>query len=168
MRNDETTEYRYGKLGGKESQRLGLVGPSTLNTGKNEKGNDVFTMFTENNIGNKLHETRHGGDLARGTLKYNTTGGYGVSHEISAYKAQYSWSGSLSYIPYTDFNNQTNLMRLLGGVENLKITITHINQINLGVVNSMVDNPGLGQILIYPPVIDRNGTRMSLSIWNNN
>src|SRR4030042_2114825 len=48
----------------------------------------------------RLHETRHGGDAARGTLDVSPSSkNWGVSDEVSAYKAQYSWNGSLSYKP---------------------------------------------------------------------
>jgi hypothetical protein len=112
------------------------------------------------NMGNKIHESRHGGDISRGSLT-NTT--YGVQDEVSAYKAQYSFDGKLDYIPYTNFDNLANLLQLAsGGLQSFKTTITNINQITPGVVNGMVDKPGLMQISIYPP------PGVPVSQWNNN
>ena len=68
-------------------------------------GTNQVTMYVDDNMGSKLHESRHGGDVARGTL---TNDNYGVHHEVSAYRAQYSWSGSFSYIPFTDFDDKNN------------------------------------------------------------
>jgi hypothetical protein len=53
-------------------------------------------MFSENNTAVKLHENKHGGDIARGTLNNNRNSSeynYGVSHEVSAYRAQYAFDG---------------------------------------------------------------------------
>ena len=61
-----------------------------MEAGINSNGDKEVIMFVELNMGSKLHEGRPGGDVARGTLQFNNTGGYGVSHEISAYRAQYS------------------------------------------------------------------------------
>lgn len=54
-------------------------------------------MFTERNMGSRLHETRHGGQNARGEFNITTGANYGVADEIAAYRAQYSWSGNLVY-----------------------------------------------------------------------
>lgn len=137
-----------------------------MQTGKNSNGDGVVTMFTEKNMGSILHEGRHGGDIARGNLEFNTTGGYTVSHEVSAYKAQYAWSGSLSYFPYVDFSNQANLVKLTGGIKSFQVTITNMNNITPKFVNSMVDTPGLMQQLIYPPKGANGNPLIPLNIWN--
>ncbi len=169
MRNDGTTEYRYAKVDSRAAKRNNIIGPTAIPTGQNSEGNNVITLFTEKGMGSVLHETRHGGDIARGSLQFNLSGGYGISHEISAYRAQYSWDGSFEYIPFTNFGVQTNLTRLFReGISSFKVDITNLNQITPAMVNSLVDKPGLNQILIYPPK-DANGRILiPISIWNSN
>ncbi len=163
MRNDQSTEYKYAKLNSKRAKSLGVDGPSTTITGQNTQSDNVVTMFTEKYMGNQIHETRHGGQNARGELDVTTGAGYGVADEVSAYRAQYSWSGKLQYIPFTDFSNGNNMMQMLTqGIQGFIQNITNINQITPNFVNSLVDNPGLSQILIYPPL------GIPLNIWNSN
>jgi len=71
-------------------------------------------------------------------------------------------NSKFSYVPYTDFGNKANLMKLTGGIQSFQITLTNINQITPSVVNSMVDKPGLMQVPIYPP------EGVSTEQWNNN
>src|SRR5690554_2445322 len=152
MRNDQSTEYKYAKLNSQEAKSLGLAGPTTTLTGQNDNGDNVVTMFTEKNMGNQVHETRHGGQNARGEFNVVTGAGYGVADEVSAYRAQYSWSGKLQYIPFTDFSNSNNMTQMMTqGIQSFIQNITNINQITPNFVNTLVDNPGLMQILIYPP-----------------
>ncbi len=169
MRNDTSTEYRYGKVNSKEAKSLNVVGPTTMANGQNKKGDDVVSIFTEGNMGSKLHETRHGGQNARGEFDIKTGAKYGVADEVSAYRAQYSWKGSLDYIPFTNFNTQANLTKLLTqGISGFKVNVNNINQINPTMVNSLVDNPGLNQILIYPPKDASGNLLIPLSTWNSN
>ncbi len=161
MRNDANTEYRYSGLNSTDAKNNNIVGPTATQTGVNDKGDNVVTMFTKNMMGSKLHEGRHGGDIARGTLQFDANGGYGVSHEISAYKVQYSWNGQLQYRDQP--NQAVMLQRMMGGQAPTIGKITNINQINGNVVNSMVD-PGF--VPIYPPR-DANGVLIiPLNIWN--
>ena len=51
-----------------------------------------------NSEGTLIHESGHGGDIARGTLAKDKSN-YGVSHEISAYRAQYAFEGYIDYRP---------------------------------------------------------------------
>jgi RHS repeat-associated protein len=98
MRGDGDTQYKYRSVGSQEHKNTGAAGPVTQPTGTNSRGHQVVTMFTEGNMGSKLHETRHGGQNARGEINYtqNADGSwaagnlYGVRDEISAYRAQYS------------------------------------------------------------------------------
>jgi hypothetical protein len=162
MRSDKTTEYKYSKASSKDNP-AGKGLPVTTPTGTNSKGDNVVTMFTESNMGNKLHESRHGGQNARSEFNVVTGANYGVADEVSAYQAQYSWSGKLQHIPYTDFNNQNNMLQLLtGGIQSFIQKITNINQITPAIINTMVDNPGVKQWLIYPP------SGIPLNIWNSN
>ena len=48
------------------------------------------------------------------------------------------------------------------GIQSFIQNITNINQITPNFVNTLVDNPGLNQILIYPP------PSIPLNIWNSN
>jgi RHS repeat-associated protein len=146
MRNDQSAEYKYAKLDGKEGKALGLVGPSTTLTGQNGKGDNVVTMFTEKNMGNQIHETRHGGQNARGEFNVATGAGYGVADEVSAYRAQYSWDGYLKIIDVNKTPTQAEILNSLQtGSNPLMNTINAINQINANFVNSLVD-PGFAPI----------------------
>lgn len=157
MREDESVEYKYEIL---NTNTSGLKGPGILFTGQNANGDNVFTMYVEKNIGSYLHEGRHGGDIARRTLELNAQGGYGVSHEISAYRAEYSWSG---YLKFIDINKTPTQIELINsaqsGVNPLLNTIYDINKIDVNFINLQVD-PGL--IPIYPPA------SIPLNIWNSN
>jgi RHS repeat-associated protein len=160
MRSNTSTEFKYGKLDSKQSKALGLQGPTTTQTGTNAKGDNVVTMFVEKNMGNQIHETRHGGDVARGNLSFNNTGGYGVSHEISAYKAQYSYDGTINFIDQTKNPTQADILKSLqNGTNPLQNSINSINSINSNFVNNLVD-PGFAPI--YPPA------SIPLTIWNAN
>ena len=163
MRTDKDTEFRYASVNSKEARDYDVTGPTTMGTGINDKGDDVITMFTENTMGSILHEGRHGGDVARGDLEFNTTGGYGVSHEISAYRAQYSWAGILKY--RDEPTAEVMMQRLRANQSLTDVSVFDINQINKNMVNSMVD-PGFKPI--YPPR-NKDGTlKIPLHIWNNN
>ena len=150
MRSDSSTEYRYANVGSKEAKSLGIVGPSTLGTGQNNKGDNVVSMFTEKNVGNQLHETRHGGQNARGEINAVTQSS-SIAAEVSAYRAQYSWSGSL-LAPTMDsstisniVNFQTNPLNRTLMDNNLMPTgvtttnINNINQINSSFVGNIVE-----------------------------
>ncbi|MDR0938773.1 MAG: hypothetical protein LBN29_05360, partial [Mediterranea sp.] len=117
MRNDKDTEYRYAKASSKDN-KAGTGKPATGQTGMNASGDQIVTMFVEGNISNRLHETRHGGQVARGeygfSSKGNPTSGYGVTSEISAYRAQYSYNGELNYIDATiAFNQQLITQKIM-------------------------------------------------------
>ena len=167
MRNDQSTQYRYAKLGGSESKQLGLAGPSTTLTGQNSKGDNVVTMFTESNMGSKLHESRHGGQNVRGEYNIATGAGYGVADEVSAYRAQFSWGATVG--PFLDLSaNPTQaqiLQAVLAGKNPLTTTITNFNAITPNLVNSMAD-PGM--VPIYPPKDGQGNLLIPLNVWNSN
>lgn len=135
-------------VGSKDFKALGLVGPTTTSTGTNAKGDGVVTMFTEKNMGSQLHETRHGGQNARGKYDIKTGANYGVADEISAYRAQYSWDGKLDYRSSLPVSSAVAMERLRNGKDPTVETINNILQITSTVVLSMVD-PGYKPI--YPP-----------------
>lgn len=152
MFDDKKNEYKYSIIeeGG---------APAAQFTGKNEEKNlDVITMFVENTMESKIHESRHGGQHARGELNIVTGEGYGVNDEISAYRAQYSWNKNLQYV---DLNVSDMVLsnRAKAGQDPGKGRVININQIHKTFVNKLVDP---GQRLIYPP------SSIPLNIWNNN
>ncbi len=127
-----STEFRYGSVNDK-SNKAG--GPATAGL-----GTGTITMYVEKNMGSQLHEFRHGGDAASGTLTANT---YGVQDEVSAYKAQYAYDGSLPYKP-ADFLDKYPLFRSVFESSGPGIIPTSgIN--NIGLINSdLVNNIGEG------------------------
>ena len=149
MRGNKDTEFRYASANDK-SNPSGVGNPTTTSTGENQ-----VTMFV-GNTGNAVHESRHGGDMARGTLT-NTT--YGVQDEVSAYKAQYSFDGTLNYLSTQTPSSTVLMQRIQAGQNPLVETITDIKQITPAAVNSMAD-PGI--IPIYPP------KGISIEQWNAN
>lgn len=144
MRKDPNNMYKFDKAS-KNSGR-----PETKRTGAQE-----ITIYTDD-FSKEIHENRHGGQIARGEFDIDTSGNiisgtFGVSKEIDAYKAQYSYDGKIDYIPFIDFNNQSNLLQsVTKGIESFKQTINNINQINSGFIQNLTDNPGVNQSYIYP------------------
>ena len=142
MRGDTNNFYKFEKA----SQNNGA--PETKRTGANE-----ITMFTDN-FSKQIHEGRHGGQIARGEYNIDMSGSvisgnFGVSKEIDAYKAQYSYDGKIEYVP--SINMATDLMKLMTqGVMGFKQTISNMSQINNTFIQSLVDNPGINQAPIYP------------------
>ena len=94
MRADKSTIYSYKITSSKDAQKRSINGPTTMNVGKNKKDKDLIHMYYDSE-GTLIHESRHGGDMARGTLAKDKSN-YGVSHEISAYRAQYAFEGYIN------------------------------------------------------------------------
>lgn len=92
MMYDKTKEYEYSYDNDKNGIKISR---------KNALGHDVITMYVEKDSkGIKVHESRHGGQVARGELNLSTIPGefnYNINHEISAYKAQFSIDGEIYY-----------------------------------------------------------------------
>jgi hypothetical protein len=94
MRKDKNNRYIYAKA--KDNPNSGV--PQTVRTGTNE-----ITMYYDD-FYKLIHETRHGGQIARGEFDINVKGNvikgsFGVSKEIDAYRAQYSYDGIIEYVP---------------------------------------------------------------------
>jgi hypothetical protein len=108
MRNNESVEFRYGKSSDKNNP-AGKGNPVTAQTGTNDNGHNVVTMYSDG-VGSQVHESRHGGQVARGEYGFdqqgNPTVGYGINSEVSAYRAQYSYEGKLTYIDASNALNQ--------------------------------------------------------------
>jgi hypothetical protein len=127
-----------------------MSGPATVGTGTNSKGDQVVTMFTEKNMGNQIHETRHGGQHFRGEVNAVTQES-SIAVEVSAYRAQYSWNGSLkantldsstisNIVDFqTNIHNQTLMSanQMPFGVQ--QTNISNISQINSGFVSNIVE-----------------------------
>ncbi|HEY0769261.1 MAG TPA: hypothetical protein VGD31_02935, partial [Sphingobacteriaceae bacterium] len=138
-----TTEFRFAKLNDKfntvrDFQGNGL--PTTARTGSNQ-----ITMYMKQN---NLHEPRHGGQIARGDYDVSflgqTSPAYGAAEEVSAYRAQYAFSGSLTYSPGLDLTNIHDILKI--GTQQ---TIDNINQITPEFLKTLVDSPGVNQQYIY-------------------
>lgn len=109
MSGNENVEFRYAKASDKNNP-AGKGSPVAAPTGTNDAGHNVVTMFTEGKMGNQLHESRHGGQVARGEYSFdqrgNPTAGYGINSEVSAYRAQYAYDGKLTYLDASDASSQ--------------------------------------------------------------
>lgn len=144
MRNDKDNKYKFDKSSNNGNK------PETKRTGENE-----ITIFA-GEIGNQIHEIRHGGQIARDEFDLNidgtlASGSFGVSKEIDEYKAQFSFEGKIEYTPFIDFENQANLTKLItGGMDSFKQNITNMGQINNSFIQNLVDKPGLNQQFVYP------------------
>ncbi len=109
---------------------------------------NTIAMYSDG-MGSKVHETRHGGQIARGEYDVDvngfvTLGSYGASKEIDAYRAQLAFDGKIQFEPYRDYNSFENLLKI-GQTEE----ITNFGQINNSFLEKLVDNPGLQQERIY-------------------
>jgi hypothetical protein len=167
MKSNTKVEFRYASANSKNNP-AGVGAPVTTETGTDPVtgATNQVTMFV-GNTGNKIHESRHGGDAARGTLDVSPNSiNYGVNDEVSAYKAQYSYDGKLSYREYLDPDALGAMIRNGISVEqvnkDLIRTKNNINQITPQVVNSIADGLFPVQQLVYPMQIDNPGQ------WNNN
>ncbi|MBF04855.1 MAG: type IV secretion protein Rhs [Flavobacterium sp.] len=142
MRNDPKNEYKFDKASNNNGN------PETKRTGAKE-----ITIFTDD-FSKEIHENRHGGQIARGEYDIDMSGNiisgiFGVSKEIDAYKAQYSFDGKIDYIPFIDLNKDMMKFATQGTKGFLK-TITNMSQINNSFIQSLVDNPGINQTPTYP------------------
>jgi hypothetical protein len=164
MRNDKKTEYRYESLTSKSAIDNNVDGNITKETGLNPKGDKVVTMFTDNSMAMSLHEGRHGGDVARGTLDVsdNSTN-YGVQDEIRAYRAQYAWDGEYIYRQYVKpYSGLETMCKLnpLNANNIILIKITNMDQITPSMINSVSSGLWPEQSLTYP--------MQKTEQWNNN
>ena len=161
MRNNKDTEFRYAKASSKNNT-AGKGNPATLPTGTNDGGHNVVTMFIDGSVGNKIHESRHGGQVARGEYSFdqnkNPTAGYNIDSEVSAYRAQYAYNGSLSY-RQSDYlrNNPTvaDAFRQLGASVIPIVTISNINSINSPFVRNIGEEGRFNSRRTWLPLYQR-------------
>jgi RHS repeat-associated protein len=142
MRNNESTEFRYGKTSDKNNV-AGAGNPSILPTGTNDAGHNVVTMFADG-VGSQIHETTHGGQVARGEYGFDSKGdptaGYGLDSEVSATRAQYAFDGKFNY-QQADYLSNTptaaDAFRALGSSVIPIITVSNINLINRALIQNI-------------------------------
>ena len=140
MREKEGVFFNF-KSSNDKSNPVGVGNPTIDGVGTNQ-----VTMYVDDDMGSKLHESRHGGDVARGKL---TKGNYGVSHEISAYRAQYSWSGSFTF---RDCPSQEIMMERMADRQPIdKMVISKITSINKQMVKSIIYYKDGTPKQLYPP-----------------
>lgn len=162
MGMDDETEYRYVSANSSSNPESRGI-PHTDGMGTN-----TVTMYVDKgSFGNVVHETKHGGDIARGTM---TESSYGVQDEVSAYRAQYAYDGSL---PYNAADALQNLITKT--VFEFTGSLPVSNVTNIGEIDAkLVDNIGqvrsanvngekrYGLAPLYPP------DGLSKSQWDNN
>lgn len=119
--------------------------PETIRSGSSE-----ITIYFDN-YGTKIHESRHGGQIARKEYDLNSSGGvttnFGASKEISAYRAQLSAVGQLPYEAYQNLTIPANVLN----IGKTKQVLNDVDEINNTFLQNLVDNPGFNQTPIYPP-----------------
>jgi RHS repeat-associated protein len=159
------TEFRFASADSKSN----LAGSGNPNI--DGIGASTVTMYVnKSDFGGVLHETRHGGDVARGTL---TNSNYGVQDEVSAYRAQYSWNGTLNYRTADYLQKNPMLAPAFKSLGQGVIPISSVNNINQ-ITPNLVNNIGtelnvkVGSVInrawipLYPP------RKIDLNHWNKN
>ena len=146
MRNDPDTEYRFVKSNTPEIRAA---------EEKNNNGDEVIAICY-NNFETRLHESRHGGQHARGEMDAAFFNGYGVMDEVDAYRAQYSWSGVYNYF-YDDLSSEAIQRRINAGINPLIGTISNIDSITPAFINRLMEN----NTYLYPPL------GIKLDYWNS-
>ena len=152
MRQDEEHEYRYEVYDSPSAKvwQIAEDSPTTLCTGQNQEGKWVISIFSDFSSSSIAHETRHGGQFARGEMGIDENGqicGYGVRKEVDAYRAQIGWDGFVKlYLIQTGYSFPIPQ----------KFNKTY--QINDNIVNHIATEP-LSMLPLYPP------SQLSLKIW---
>lgn len=152
MRSDTKREFRFMKATDGRPQTTPI----------SEDGN-VIGIHTNGTLGSMIHESRHGGQIAREEMGFEKDehgnwvpdSRYGVNDEISAYRAEYSYKGKLRFTEYVRVNDIERDLKIILQVKgdlNAPIKkVNAINQINRGLVNSMGDGKTIGvQDPTYP------------------
>ena len=90
MAFDKKHKYKFELYDETEEEKK----PETMCT--NEENNEITLVIPKSINGSTFHEFDHGGQVARGEFDFTKDGPdkkYGASHEIEAYKRQYSYDG---------------------------------------------------------------------------
>ncbi len=145
MDKDEDLYYHFEKGGNK---------PMTT-----RKGNTVTMAYSDS--GNKIHEIRHGGQIARRELLVDENGkaeNYGYRFEIDAYRAELAFSKQIEYLPYLsdDILNEAVKEAIFNGqhinkyiFNKYKRKVNSLKDINLKFLNNMYDYKGFEFKKIY-------------------
>ena len=157
MRKDKDNFYVYKKV------EAGKDVPVTYRTGEKE------ITIQYQNISSQVHETRHGGHIARKEYDIGldgvVTSSFGASKEVDSYKAQFAYDGYIEYLPYVspsstsnyfvkylnkDANYKENHTFVDYMNDNLKKRIDSFNQINNTFLNEIHDIIGVNTFKVYP------------------
>ena len=128
MAADDSKEYRFTH---DENKDVGIYCDNMIN----DKGDDVIVM-NSTSMDSKIHESRHGGQIARKELDPSCDGNYGV--EIDAYRAQFGYGGSIQYYSDKWFNMRTDGHEI--GLT--PSTLVNYSQINKAFINSIIEKNG--------------------------
>lgn len=142
MRSNKNTEFRYAKASDKNNPAE-QGNPNIARRGTNDNGHDIVTMYSDG-VGSQIHESRHGGQVARGEYGFdqrgNPTVGYGIASEVSAYRAQYAYDGYLNYQRADYLRNNplmTDAFISLGSSVIPIIGVNNINSINPSLIKNI-------------------------------
>ena len=138
MRNDPNRRYTFQEADAPETTVL--------------KDGTILMKISPETGGNFAHEIRHGGQVARGEYGYvknEPDSRYGASHEISAYRAQLSSYGKISYMPDYGGDKMIELKIAVYGQMHVWKTITNLDEISVNFFMSICEGPGLNVKPIY-------------------
>ena len=138
MRNDPNRRYTFQEADAPETTVL--------------KDGTILMKISPETGGNFAHEIRHGGQVARGEYGYvknEPDSRYGASHEISAYRAQLSSYGKISYMPDYGGDKMIELKIAVYGQMHVWKTITNLDEISVNFIMSICEGPGLNVKPIY-------------------
>ena len=83
-----------------DKAKYDITTSETKKTGTDSKGNQIITMFSEDG-GTRIHEARHGGQIACGQSMDSSD----IPREVSAFRAQFAWLGHYSYYSVSALQN---------------------------------------------------------------
>jgi RHS repeat-associated protein len=138
MRNDPNRRYTFQEADAPETTVL--------------KDGTILMKISPETGENFAHEIRHGGQVARGEYGYvknEPDSRYGASHEISAYRAQLSSYGKISYMPDYGGDKMIELKIAVYGQMHVWKTITNLDEISVNFIMSICEGPGLNVKPIY-------------------
>ena len=148
MNNDEMVEYRFSHSGTSSSSLT------------KENGKWIYTI-SANGMANKIHEIKHGGQVARKEMNPKTGWRYGVNDEVEAYKAQWAWKGEITDYFQRELTPDNIKEYIQNRVIFFKKTIYNYDNITPSLINSMLDDSFKNR---YPPENYPKGK----NYWNSN
>ena len=133
MREDQSTFYSFKRGNEAETKRT---------------KSDEITIFSHSK-GSLIHEIRHGGQLARKEYSIDETGKssstFGASKEVDAYRAQMGFDGTITYLPYIDFNDKEVTTKIFNGhkISIFQVTIRSFSEITKDLLPKMNEYKGI-------------------------